>query len=65
MIAPIRLRDVIRSGLPSFPVAPFDALDRFNPVAFAAQLECLAPNAIVGLIDAGRIHRRAGKDKTR
>ncbi len=53
MIAPTELRDIIRSGLLSFPVTPFDAEDRFNPVAFTAHLEWLAPHAIAGLIVAG------------
>lgn len=53
MIAPTELRDVLRSGLLSFPVTPFDAMDRFNPVAFTAHLEWLAPHAIAGLIVAG------------
>ena len=53
MIAPSALRDIIRSGLLSFPVTPFDADDAFNPKAFAAHLEWLAPHPIAGLIVAG------------
>lgn len=53
MIAPTELRDIIRSGLLSFPVTPFDAEDRFNPSAFSAHLEWLAPHKIAGLIVAG------------
>ncbi|MBW4982907.1 5-dehydro-4-deoxyglucarate dehydratase [Mameliella sp. CS4] len=50
---PIALRDIIRSGLLSFPVTPFDAEDRFNPSAFSAHLEWLSPHKIAGLIVAG------------
>ncbi|WP_198521874.1 5-dehydro-4-deoxyglucarate dehydratase [Sagittula sp. P11] len=50
---PSALRDIIRSGLLSFPVTPFDADDAFNPKAFAAHLEWLAPHPIAGLIVAG------------
>ncbi|BBU58371.1 putative 5-dehydro-4-deoxyglucarate dehydratase [Mameliella alba] len=53
MIDPIALRDIIRSGLLSFPVTPFDADDRFNPSAFSAHLEWLSPHKIAGLIVAG------------
>jgi len=53
MIAPTDLRDVIRSGLLSFPVTPFDADDVFDPAAFCAHLEWLAPHPIAGLIVAG------------
>lgn len=53
MIDPIALRDIIRSGLLSFPVTPFDADDRFNPTAFSAHLEWLSPHKIAGLIVAG------------
>ncbi|MGR3365942.1 MAG: 5-dehydro-4-deoxyglucarate dehydratase [Sagittula sp.] len=52
-MAPSALRDIIRSGLLSFPVTPFDADDAFNPKAFAAHLEWLAPHPIAGLIVAG------------
>lgn len=53
MIAPIDLRDIIRSGLLSFPVTPFDTEDRFNPVAYREHLEWLLPHKIAGLIVAG------------
>ncbi|MBV7394507.1 5-dehydro-4-deoxyglucarate dehydratase [Mameliella sediminis] len=50
---PNALRDIIRSGLLSFPVTPFDGEDRFNPAAFSAHLEWLSPHKIAGLIVAG------------
>ena len=53
MIAPEDLRDLIRSGLLSFPVTPFDCECAFNPNAFAAHLEWLSPHKIAGLIVAG------------
>ena len=53
MIAPNDLRDIIRSGLLSFPVTPFDAEDNFNAKAYAAHLEWLSPHKIAGLIVAG------------
>lgn len=53
MITPIELRDIIRSGLLSFPVTPFDAEDAFDPKAFSAHLEWLSPHPIAGLIVAG------------
>ena len=53
MIAPEDLRDLIRSGLLSFPVTPFDCEGAFNPNAFAAHLEWLSPHKIAGLIVAG------------
>ncbi|WGW03001.1 5-dehydro-4-deoxyglucarate dehydratase [Tropicibacter oceani] len=53
MIAPTELRDIIRSGLLSFPVTPFDAEDRVNHRAFAAHLEWLAQTPVAGLIVAG------------
>ena len=53
MIAPTELRDIIRSGLLSFPVTPFDPEDRFNATAYAAHLEWLSPHKIAGLIVAG------------
>ncbi|WP_204115148.1 5-dehydro-4-deoxyglucarate dehydratase [Shimia biformata] len=52
-MAPNDLRDIIRSGLLSFPVTPFDDQDRFSPSAFAAHLEWLSPHKIAGLIVAG------------
>ncbi|WP_172297720.1 5-dehydro-4-deoxyglucarate dehydratase [Pseudoruegeria sp. HB172150] len=53
MIAPTELRDIIRSGLLSFPVTPFDAQDNFNASAFSAHLEWLADYPVAGLIVAG------------
>ena len=53
MIAPEDLRDLIRSGLLSFPVTPFDCEGAFNSHAFAAHLEWLSPHKIAGLIVAG------------
>ncbi|MCP4386278.1 MAG: 5-dehydro-4-deoxyglucarate dehydratase, partial [Hyphomicrobiales bacterium] len=53
MIAPNDLRDIIRSGLLSFPVTPFNAGDRFNKAVFAAHLEWLSPHPIAALIVAG------------
>lgn len=53
MIAPTELRDIIKSGLLSFPVTPFDTDDAFNASAFSAHLECLSPHKIAGLIVAG------------
>lgn len=53
MIAPNDLKSLIRSGLLSFPVTPFDAEDRFNPTAFSAHLEWLSPHKIAGSIVAG------------
>jgi 5-dehydro-4-deoxyglucarate dehydratase len=53
MIAPNDLRDIISSGLLSFPVTPFDASNSINTSAFAAHLEWLSPHKIAGLIVAG------------
>jgi 5-dehydro-4-deoxyglucarate dehydratase len=53
MISPTDLRDIIRSGLLSFPVTPFDAEDNFNATAYSAHLEWLSPHKIAGLIVAG------------
>ncbi|MBY6113224.1 5-dehydro-4-deoxyglucarate dehydratase [Mameliella alba] len=50
---PNALRDIIRSGLLSFPVTPFDGEDCFNPASFSAHLEWLSPHKIAGLIVAG------------
>ncbi|WP_219929002.1 5-dehydro-4-deoxyglucarate dehydratase [Pseudoprimorskyibacter insulae] len=52
-MAPNDLRDVIRSGLLSFPVTPFTANDAVNTKAFADHLEWLSPHKIAGLIVAG------------
>jgi len=53
MIAPDALRDIIKSGLLSFPVTPFDETDNFNARAFAAHLEWLSDHPVAGLIVAG------------
>lgn len=53
MIAPDDLKPILRSGLLSFPVTPFDAEDNFNASAFSAHLEWLSPHKIAGLIVAG------------
>lgn len=53
MIAPTDLREIIRNGLLSFPVTPFDATDRFAPTPFAAHLEWLSSYPVAGLIVAG------------
>ncbi|WP_205626842.1 5-dehydro-4-deoxyglucarate dehydratase [Pseudoponticoccus marisrubri] len=52
-MAPTDLREIIRSGLLSFPVTPFDAEDRFNAAAFSAHLEWLSQTPVAGLIVAG------------
>ena len=52
-MTPEALRDVLRSGLLSFPVTPFDADDAFDPRAYAAHLEWLAEHPLAGLIVAG------------
>lgn len=53
MIAPNDLREIIRHGLLSFPVTPFDAQDRFNAKPFQEHLEWLASYPVAGLIVAG------------
>lgn len=53
MIAPNDLREIIRHGLLSFPVTPFDAEDQFAPGPFQAHLEWLKPHKVAGLIVAG------------
>lgn len=53
MIRPDDLKELIRRGLLSFPVTPFDAEDRFDPRAFAAHLEWLSTHPVAGLIVAG------------
>ena len=55
MIAPTDLREIIRSGLLSFPVTPFDADDNVNHAAFSAHLEWLSQHPVAGLIVAGGI----------
>lgn len=53
MIDPTALRAIIRSGLLSFPVTPFDAEDNFNATAFAEHLGWLSGHDVAGLIVAG------------
>lgn len=53
MIAPDALREIIRHGLLSFPVTPFDEHDNFAPKPFAAHLEWLSGFPVAGLIVAG------------
>ncbi|MCA0920849.1 5-dehydro-4-deoxyglucarate dehydratase [Pseudooceanicola nanhaiensis] len=53
MIAPTDLRELIRTGLLSFPVTPFDDQDRFAPKPFAAHLDWLSSYPVAGLIVAG------------
>lgn len=53
MIEPIDLRDIIRSGLLSFPVTPFDDQDVFNVKAYREHLEWLSNYDVAGLIVAG------------
>ncbi|MEI4488718.1 5-dehydro-4-deoxyglucarate dehydratase [Frigidibacter sp. MR17.14] len=50
---PTELREIIRTGLLSFPVTPFDAEDRFAPAPFRAHLEWLSSYPVAGLIVAG------------
>lgn len=53
MIPPTDLREIIRNGLLSFPVTPFDAEDRFAHDPFRAHLEWLGQHPVAGLIVAG------------
>ena len=53
MINPQNLKDIIRSGLLSFPITPFDAEDRVNTGAFQKHLEWLSDYPVAGLIVAG------------
>lgn len=53
MIAPNDLRSVIRTGLLSFPVTPFDADDNVDTMVFRSHLEWLSEYPIAGLIVAG------------
>ena len=53
MIPPNDLRSIIRSGLLSFPVTPFDTENNFNAAAFSEHLEWLSSHKIAGLIVAG------------
>lgn len=53
MIAPNDLRSIIRTGLLSFPVTPFDADNNVNTTAFRSHLEWLSEYPIAALIVAG------------
>lgn len=53
MISPTDLRDVIPTGLLSFPVTPFTDENEFNAAAFSSHLEWLSSYDIAGLIVAG------------
>lgn len=53
MIAPNDLREIIRNGLLSFPVTPFDADDNFAKAPFQAHLDWLSQYPVAGLIVAG------------
>ena len=53
MIEPAALRDLLRSGLLSFPVTPFDAHNNFNAKVYAAHLEWLSSHKVAALVVAG------------
>ncbi len=53
MLSPPDLLGIIRSGLLSFPVTPFDADDEVNLPAFRAHVEWLGQYKVAGLIVAG------------
>ena len=53
MIAPNDLREIIRHGLLSFPVTPFDDQDNFAKKPFQSHLEWLSAYKVAGLIVAG------------
>ncbi len=53
MIAPNDLREIIRNGLLSFPVTPFDSDDNFSKAPFQAHLDWLSQHPVAGLIVAG------------
>lgn len=50
---PEEIRDIIRSGLLSFPVTPFDDEDRFSRKQFTEHLDWLSNYPVAGLIVAG------------
>ncbi|WP_425354948.1 5-dehydro-4-deoxyglucarate dehydratase [Oceaniglobus trochenteri] len=52
-MAPTDLREIIRHGLLSFPVTPFDQDDNFAKAPFQAHLEWLSQYKVEGLIVAG------------
>lgn len=53
MISPKDLQEIIRNGLLSFPVTPFDSDDRFATSVFKEHLEWLGQYEVAGLIVAG------------
>lgn len=53
MISPTDLREIIRTGLLSFPVTPFDTEDNFAKKPFQSHLEWLSQYEVAGLIVAG------------
>ena len=53
MISPTELQSIIRSGLLSFPITPFDKEDEFASGPFKAHLEWLSSYDVSGLIVAG------------
>ncbi len=53
MIDNSELQGLIRTGLLSFPVTPFDGNDNFAPGPFRAHLEWLSDYPVAGLIVAG------------
>lgn len=53
MIAPNDLKSIIRTGLLSFPVTPFDADNNVDAAAFSSHLEWLSGYPVAGLIVAG------------
>ena len=50
---PQELKTIMSSGLLSFPLTDFDAAGDFNPKAYAARLEWLAPYGASALFAAG------------
>ncbi|WP_417257254.1 5-dehydro-4-deoxyglucarate dehydratase [Celeribacter halophilus] len=52
-MAPNDLREIIRNGLLSFPVTPFDSDDNFSKAPFQAHLDWLSQHPVAGLIVAG------------
>ncbi|WP_309765621.1 5-dehydro-4-deoxyglucarate dehydratase [Pacificitalea manganoxidans] len=52
-MSPTDLQNIIRNGLLSFPVTPFDAQDNFAKAPFQAHLDWLSQYKVAGLIVAG------------
>jgi 5-dehydro-4-deoxyglucarate dehydratase len=53
MLSATEFRDVVKSGLLSFPVTPFDSENQINETAFCQHLEWLSGYDVAGLIVAG------------